>query len=355
MPNLEAKPADSGTDTRRTNVDDTGPDSPFYDGLLPDYGAGTTDGSIFRLFPRGDADTAANGIAFGTRGGTERSPLIAFFGQRSPSGTPQAQGGGPVNVAAANWTEGTANDYEYTGPGSSVAAGGLPDDHPLIVGLGNPSSVGEHPEFDAGGPTNGGTSGGPTSVGEHPEEEVEQGFVITPDANIFPVGGNQYNIGYDTDWDNFGPSSLDNTDFSFGATDANHLNGHLGIDVFGPTGAPILSPVSGEVVLSGQTGGGANRVWIRQLQPDGDYTYFYFTHLDTLANVPNGPIQPGTQIGTLGNTGAEYSAPHLHYSIFENVPPGLTVGQVYNAAYAVDPYGSFQDATDTNGNAVIDP
>lgn len=191
----------------------------------------------------------------------------------------------------------------------------------------------------------------PTSVGEHPE--VEQPiFMITADSNIFPVGGGQFNIGYDSEWDNFGADSHINSDFSFNATDPNHLNGHLGIDIFGPTGAPILAPVSGEVIQTGVNSSGANRVWIRQLQANGNYNYYYFTHLDTIENISNGPIQPGTPIGTLGSSGT-HTAPHLHYSVFQDVPPNTSLGDVYSSQYAVDPFSTFQGATDAEGNGIL--
>lgn len=194
-------------------------------------------------------------------------------------------------------------------------------------------------------------SDNPTSVGEHPEEK-QPVFMITADSNIFPVGGGQFNIGYDSEWDNFGADSHINSDFSFNATDPNHLNGHLGIDIFGPTGAPILAPVSGEVIQTGVNSSGANRVWIRQLQANGNYNYYYFTHLDTIENIPNGPIQPGTPIGTLGSSGT-HTQPHLHYSVFEDVPPNTSLGDVYSSQYAVDPFDTFQDATDAEGNGIL--
>jgi len=127
----------------------------------------------------------------------------------------------------------------------------------------------------------------------------------------------RYNIGYDGDWNNFNPDTArQNSDFSVNQTNASHPNGHLGVDVFGPRGQPIVAPVSGEIVACGYTRVGGNRVTIRR----GD-TYFYLCHLDSIpSNLRVGQqITAGTQIGTLGNTGsASGTAPHLHFSIYKD-------------------------------------
>lgn len=144
-----------------------------------------------------------------------------------------------------------------------------------------------------------------------------------PDANTgsqleaFPIAGGRYNIGYDREWNNFDPSTArHNSDFSATRpTNASHPNGHQGVDIFAPRGQPVVSPVSGEVesVRRG-TNGSANSVTIRR-----GNTRFYMTHLDSIPPglQPGQQITAGTPVGTVGNTGAQTTAPHLHFSIYE--------------------------------------
>ncbi len=165
----------------------------------------------------------------------------------------------------------------------------------------NTTSLGENPTFEVSPILD-----HPTSVGEHPEEE-QPVFMITADSNIFPVGGGQFCIGYDSEWDNFGDDSHNSCDFRFNTTDPNHLNCHLGLDIFGPTGAPILKSIA------------------------------------------NGPIQSGILVCTLGSSGA-YSEPDLHYSAFKDVPSNTYKGEIYRSQYTVGPSDAFQYATDSEGN-----
>ncbi len=145
---------------------------------------------------------------------------------------------------------------------------------------------------------------------------------INPDATgaqleTFPVAGGRYNIGYDSNWNNFDAGTArHNSDYSLRQTNASHPNGHLGVDVFGPRGQPIVSPVSGVVerVNRSGTGAGGNTVTVRR----GNHR-FYMAHLDSIdPNLrPGQPISAGDAIGGLGNSGARSTAPHLHFSIYE--------------------------------------
>jgi len=134
-----------------------------------------------------------------------------------------------------------------------------------------------------------------------------------PPITNFPVGGGKYNIGYDKNWDDW-ENPTHNSDFSIKATNAGaggHKKGHIGVDIFGPKGAPILSPVNGIVKYNN-----GNGLTIIIVDPVTGYSH-WLGHLDK-RTVPEGTVVvAGTQVGELGNTGnAKTTAPHLHYNIY---------------------------------------
>ena len=146
-----------------------------------------------------------------------------------------------------------------------------------------------------------------------PAIPAEAAQALTP--SHFPVGGGRYNVGYDARWQVFDQSRrpLHNSDFSRQATDPNHLRGHMGIDVFGPEGAPIVAPVAGRVVAVGTSRVGGNYVAIR-----AGNVQMYFAHLDAHAEglKVGDAVRAGQALGTLGDTGsARGTAPHLHFEL----------------------------------------
>jgi murein DD-endopeptidase MepM/ murein hydrolase activator NlpD len=129
----------------------------------------------------------------------------------------------------------------------------------------------------------------------------------------FPVGGGRFNIGYDREWNDFDHPEH-NSDYYTHPGDANHQRGHHGVDIFAPRGAPVRAPVTGTVVSVDRDAGGAGGMTVTIKR--GQH-YFYLAHLNSIANIREGQqISAGTQIGTVGNTGAPQSAPHLHFSIY---------------------------------------
>ncbi|MFH1435178.1 MAG: M23 family metallopeptidase [Pseudomonadota bacterium] len=128
-----------------------------------------------------------------------------------------------------------------------------------------------------------------------------------PYLEVYPVCG-PHNGGYDGNWSNFTcpphpAHSPDNSDYIGGD--------HYGNDIFGARGVPIVAGRSGTIVRAGYAGAGGNRVTI----VDNCGWYTYYAHLDTITRW-SGYVAAGTQIGTLGNTGAEWTAPHLHFSMY---------------------------------------
>lgn len=90
---------------------------------------------------------------------------------------------------------------------------------------------------------------------------------------------------------------------------------HAGIDIFAPTGAPVVAVKSGSLVLEAG-GAGGNAAY---LHADDGNTY-YFAHFSGYAGGPR-PVSQGEVIGYVGQTG-NASTPHLHFEI--RTPSGPT-------------------------------
>lgn len=88
---------------------------------------------------------------------------------------------------------------------------------------------------------------------------------------------------------------------------------HGGIDIAATTGTPVVSPVAGTVIFSGQRGGYGNFVSVR-----GTDGYVHnFAHLQGYNVQAGAPIQAGQQLGRVGSTGNS-TGPHLHYEVVDN-------------------------------------
>lgn len=86
---------------------------------------------------------------------------------------------------------------------------------------------------------------------------------------------------------------------------------HMGIDIAGPAGTPIVSPVSGVVLFAGRRGGFGNLV---EIQDDETGYVHRFGHLQGF-NVSRGDmVTGGQQFAAMGSTGVS-SGPHLHYEV----------------------------------------
>lgn len=89
---------------------------------------------------------------------------------------------------------------------------------------------------------------------------------------------------------------------------------HRGIDIFAQRHTPVLSPVDGLVLSTGQNRLGGNVV--RVLGPGP--CIHYLAHLETF--VPRRPlstVRQGEVLGYVGDSGnAKGTPPHLHYGIY---------------------------------------
>lgn len=128
-----------------------------------------------------------------------------------------------------------------------------------------------------------------------------------PGRVIFPVAG-------------VGPDGVTN---SFGWPWGDHK--HAGVDIFAPTGTPVLAPVSGEIEIANAAGIGGNRVWLR----GDDGRGYYLAHLDGFADgiTPGVRVGAGEVVGYVGSTGDAAGKPaHLHFAISRSadLKPGDT-------------------------------
>ncbi|MGW6931225.1 M23 family metallopeptidase [Lentzea sp. NPDC054927] len=86
---------------------------------------------------------------------------------------------------------------------------------------------------------------------------------------------------------------------------------HLGIDIAGPIGTPILSAADGKVIEAGPASGFG--LWVRVEHADGTITVY--GHVDTF-NVREGQVvKAGEQIARMGNRGFS-TGPHLHFEVW---------------------------------------
>ncbi len=180
-----------------------------------------------------------------------------------------------------------------------------------------------------------------------PEEETAGSSLAAtscqPALDRYPVAG-PHNGGWDKEATTFACEGRDNSDYYRGAGGANHASGHLGNDIFGPRGTPIVVAKSGVVVEASNTQVGGLNVVIRD---DCGWSYYY-AHLDSIDRAVAAVgrrVESGEQIGTLGDTGqAKGTAPHLHFSIY----PGN-----YNAG--IDPFPYLDAVASTACGPTFEP
>ena len=99
----------------------------------------------------------------------------------------------------------------------------------------------------------------------------------------------------------------------YGATEGRPTAGaHGGVDIGADEGTPIPSPISGTVVDlgSGYGGGYGNYIQVK----DAKGNFHMFAHCASQSVSIGQQVQPGTVLGTVGDTGNSYGA-HLHYEI----------------------------------------
>lgn len=119
---------------------------------------------------------------------------------------------------------------------------------------------------------------------------------------------------------------------------------HKGMDIFGPSGTPVISPVDGWVIYAGQLKKGGNVA----LMLGPKWRLHYFAHLQQVDVGMGEWLWSGETVGRLGDSGnAKGKPPHLHYSIVRMIPLPWkmdTSTQGYKKAFFVDPNQYLRDA-----------
>jgi peptidoglycan LD-endopeptidase LytH len=112
---------------------------------------------------------------------------------------------------------------------------------------------------------------------------------------------------------------------------------HKGIDIFAPSGRPVIAPVPGIVVYSGQLGMGGNVVAV--LGPK--WRIHYFAHLSSNYVGAFDYVSRSEVIGSVGTSGnAAGKPPHLHYAVLSVIPlpwRATTQAQGWKRMFFVDP------------------
>lgn len=85
---------------------------------------------------------------------------------------------------------------------------------------------------------------------------------------------------------------------------------HFGVDVGGPTGAPVTAPVEGTVTLAEDLYYSGNTL----ILDHGMGVFSTFLHLDSITVKVGDTVAQGEQIGTIGATGRA-TGPHLDWRI----------------------------------------